>query len=173
MRRLVQVDGHCWVITKGTVYRFTSAASGDFTNEATIPRLAAGDDFDWALAHFGRLWCWAGKEIIYYDTTKDAFAGTGVRGASTLGACTVGSWLVAAIVSSISGNVELWAYDGRGWWLLDQQTSSGTLYSYPVSIFGACNDVDMLAGRGTTSNQLAGWQFSRAPAFPGCGRATS
>jgi hypothetical protein len=167
VRRLVQVDGHCWVITEGTVYRFTGTLTSDVTTEATVPRLAAPDDFDWALAHFGRLWCWAGKEIIYYDTAKDMFQGSGVRGASTLGACTVGSWLVAAIVSAISGNVELWAYDGRGWWLLDEQTSAGTLYSYPVSIFGACDDVDMLAGRGTTSNQLAGWQFFPRSGAPG------
>jgi hypothetical protein len=167
VRRLVQVDGHCWVLTEGTVYRFTSATAGDVTTEATVPRLAAPDDFDWALAHFGRLWTWAGKEIIFYDTAKDTFQGTGVRGASTLGACTVGSWLVAAVVSSITGNAELWAYDGRGWWLLDEQTSSNTLYSYPVSIFGSCDDVDMLAGRGSTSNQLAGWQFFPRSGAPG------
>jgi len=167
VRRLVQVDGHCWVLTEGTVYRFTSQTAGDHASEATVPRLAAPDDFDWAVVHFGRLWTWAGKEIIYYDTTKDTFQGTGVRGLSTLGAATVGSWLVAAIVSAITGNVELWAYDGRGWWLLDEQTSAGTLYSYPVSIFGACDDVDLLAGRGSTSNQLAGWQFFPRDGAPG------
>ena len=167
IRRLVQVDGHCWAISEGTVYRFTSATAGDYTTEATVPKLAAPDDFDWAVAHFGRLWTWAGKEIIYYDTTKDTFQGSGVRGSATLGACTVGSWLVAAVVSSISGSVELWAYDGRGWWLLDEQTDSTTLYSYPASIFGACDDVDLLAGRGSMSNQLAGWQFFPRDGTPG------
>jgi hypothetical protein len=164
-KRLVQVDGHLWVITEGTVYRFTSISNID--SEASVPRLAADDDFDWAWAHFGRLWTWAGKEILFYDTTKDAFQGTGLRGTATLGACTVGSWLIAAVVSIISGNVELWGYDGRGWWLLDEQTDAATLYSYPVSISGSCDDADLLAGRGSTNNDLAIWQFFPRRAAPG------
>jgi hypothetical protein len=165
IRRHVQVDGHLWVITEGSVYRYTSISTVE--SEASVPRLAAPDDFDWALAHFGRLWAWAGKEVIYYDTTNDSFVGSGVRGTSTLGAATVGSWLVVAVVSAITGYVELWAYDGRGWWLLDEQTSSGTLYSYPVSITGSCDDVDLLAGRGSTNNQTAAWQFFPRSGVPG------
>ena len=119
IRRLVIVDGHLWVITEQTVFRFTGTDPGAYTSEASVPRLAAPDDFDWAWAHFGRLWTWAGKEIVYYDTAKDSFVGSGVRGASTLGACTVGTWLVAGIVSSISGFVELWATTGAagGCWM--------------------------------------------------------
>jgi hypothetical protein len=71
------------------------------------------------------------------------------------------------VVSAITGYVELWAYDGRGWWLLDEQTSSGTLYSYPVSITGSCDDVDLLAGRGATNNQTAAWQFFPRSGVPG------
>ncbi|HET7667388.1 MAG TPA: hypothetical protein VFK56_15240, partial [Mycobacterium sp.] len=35
-KRLVQVDGHLWVITEGTVYRFTSISNID--SEASVPR---------------------------------------------------------------------------------------------------------------------------------------
>lgn len=163
-RRLVSVDGHLWVMTEKSVFRFTAIATNP-TTEASTPQFGADDDYSWALAHFGRLWTWAGKEIIYYDTTDDSFKGSGIRGQATRGACTVGSWLVVVIDNLISGDPEMWAYDGRGWWLLED---GSTTYEYPVSIFGSCDDADMLAGRGSTSQHTATWQFfdrSGAPAI--------
>ncbi len=45
-----------------------------------MPRLGSQDDCYWAVTHYGRLFTWIGKEVVYYDTTDDTFKGTGLRG---------------------------------------------------------------------------------------------
>ncbi len=147
--RFVQIDGDLWVLTRQTVYKATDA-------QATVPLMAGTDDFAWAVGHFGRLWAWGGKEILYYDTADNEWKGTGIRGLSTLGACTVGSYLVVVVTGLVSGLPEMWVYDGRGWFELED---GSTAYDYPVSIYGSCDDADMIAGRGSTSNNAATWQF--------------
>ncbi len=166
-KRLVQVGGHLWAMSARSIVRYTTASATTATvvGEATMPDFAADDDFDWAINHFGKLWTWAGKEVVYYDTANNEFVGTGVRGQATRGACTVGSWLVTVIDDLVSGDPEMWAYDGRGWWQLED---GSTAYDRPVSIFGSCDDADMLSGRGTTNQHAATWQFfdrSGAPAI--------
>ncbi len=89
LMRFVSVNGHLWMLCRSAIYRWT--AFNEFTPEASTPYMSADDDYAWAVAHFGRLWVWAGKEILYYDTTDNEFKGTGIRGQGTLGACTVGS----------------------------------------------------------------------------------
>ncbi len=156
--RFVPVDGELWVLTRRTVYKATDA-------QATVPLMAGSDDFAWAVGHFGRLWAWGGKEIIYYDTGANEWKGTGIRGLATRGACTVGSYLVVVVDDLVTGDPEMWVYDGRGWFMLED---GSTAYDYPVSIYGAAADADMLAGRGTTSQHAATWQFfdrSGAPAL--------
>ena len=159
--------GTCGRCRLASIVRYTTASATTATvvGEATMPDFAADDDFDWAINHFGKLWTWAGKEVVYYDTADNEFVGTGIRGQATRGACTVGSWLVVVIDDLVTGDPEMWAYDGRGWWQLED---GSTAYDRPVSIFGSCDDADMLSGRGTTNQHAATWQFfdrSGAPAI--------
>ncbi|MGA7672766.1 MAG: hypothetical protein WBW04_20290, partial [Nitrolancea sp.] len=129
IRKLVHMDGTLWVFTDQTLYKTVSSPEG------ALPRLGADDDCAWAVQHFGRLWTWISGEIMYYDTTDDSFHGTGIRGQGTRGACTVGSWLVVIVEHEISGDAEIWGYDGRGWWMLEDGTIDAR---NPVSIVGSC-----------------------------------
>lgn len=159
IERMVLVDGHVWAISDQVIWKLNGSTAADATPEANVPRLGYADDLAFALVHFGRLYTWIGHEVVYYDTSSDSFTGTGLRGRGTLGAASVGTWFVVSILDNVTGNAQLWATDGRGWWLVDEQTSTETKWSYPVSVFGVADNADMLAGRGTTSNQTAVWQF--------------
>ncbi len=57
----------------------------------------------------------------------------------------------------IAGDREMWAYDGRGWWLLEDGSVDD--YYWPVSIMGFADDADLFAGRGTTNQDATTWQF--------------
>lgn len=161
IRRFVQHDGRAWIFTTHSLVDYDGAVG----YQASLPRLGYADDVAWAVSHMGQLWTWIGKEVVRYTKPKDlnnaqaVFTTVGLRGLSTLGACSVGNWLIVAVVSEITGFVELWAYDGRGWWLLDEQTSAGTKYSYPVSVLGVADDADVFAGRGATNQDTAIWQL--------------
>lgn len=161
--RLAQVNGHIWMFTANTIWRLTNS-TGTAAVEASMPGYGGSDDFAFAVTHFGKLWTWAGKEVIYYDTSTSSFTGTGLRGQGTLGACTVGAWLVIVVEDLVTGDPEMWAWDGRGWWQLED---GSTTYSYPISIFGSCDDADMLSGRGVINNYAETWQFFARSGSPG------
>ena len=151
IRQVAHMDGGLWVSTREHALEEHHVGRGLDASD-----WRPTDDLSWAVQHFGRLWTWISGEIMYYDTTDDSFHGTGIRGQGTRGACSVGSWLVVIVEHEISGDAEIWGYDGRGWWMLDDGTIDAR---NPVSIVGSCDDADLLTGRGTTTTHAATWQF--------------
>ena len=165
IRAFVEHRGDCWFITERGLYRFTmngvheESHSADYVSEATLPQTGYDDDLMWVVSHMGSLWLWMGKEVHRYDATNRIFEPMGMRGRATFGACSVGRYLVVNLDRDLDGRRQLWAWDGRGWWLLDEEQGEQTRFGWPVAIFGVAGNGDLLAGRGTTDNQTALWQF--------------
>lgn len=165
---LAPFEGGVWAITRNTIWKLTVAGSTlSATAVTSAPRAGFADDFTWFFGHNGVLYAWLSREVHQYDSADDIFVPIGLRGQSTVGACGVGRWVMVGITDEITGLVELWAWDGRGWWQLDESTGSTDKYQYPVPIFGAADDADLLAGRGTTTQQTAVWQLYPRSGKPG------
>lgn len=160
IRAFVEHRGDCWFITERGLYRFTMGGvdetghSADYVSEATLPQIGYDDDLAWIVSHMGSLWLWMGWEVHRYDATDRTFEPMGLRGRATLGAASVGRYLVVNIERDLDGVGQLWVWDGRGWWLLDEGS-----FGSPVAIYGVAGGADLLCGRGTTDNQTALWQF--------------
>jgi hypothetical protein len=165
VRAFVEHRGSCWFITERGLYRFTMGGvsqgnhSADYAAEATLPQVGYPDDLIWVVSHMGSLWLWLGKEVHRYDASDRIFEPMGLRGRETLGAASVGRYLVVNIERDLDGKRQLWAWDGRGWWLLDEEQGSGTRLGWPVALYGVANNADLLAGRGPSANHTGLWQF--------------
>jgi hypothetical protein len=160
IRAFVEHRGDCWFVTERGLYRFTmggvheEAHSADYVSEATLPQVGYDDDLIWVLSHMGSLWLWLGKEVHRYDASDRTFEPMGMRGRATSGAASVGRYLVVNIERELDGICQLWVWDGRGWWLLDEGD-----FGWPVALYGVAGNADLLCGRGDTPNQTAVWQF--------------
>ncbi|MDI3340858.1 MAG: hypothetical protein QJR03_10025 [Sphaerobacter sp.] len=160
--------GEVWVVTRGAIWRVEAAPAGiDAAVATTAPQTGFPDDLAWLLGHNGVLYAWLGKEVHRYDTADDTFVPIGLRGRATHGACGIGRWLVVAIEDEHTGLTELWAWDGRGWWLLDASIGAADQFRQPVNIAGPAADADLLAARGTAANQTAIWQLVPRAGLPG------
>jgi hypothetical protein len=71
--------------------------------------------------------------VLLYDTARDWWRHAGLEGAAPYGAAVVNGYLcVSAQHKYDTSRTQLWAYNGSGWWALDQATSTNTL-AYPVA----------------------------------------
>ncbi len=165
IKKLFLHDGDMWVFTELTAGRVTGYTA--FNAEASMPRTAAPDDLTWVLTHNGRLYLWLGNEVHLFNKSKGEFEPAGLRGRVTYGACSVGRWFVVCIEGEQTGKTELWGHDGRGWWMIDSEEESGSLIRWPVGVNGAADNVDVLTGRGTVTNQTYLYQFFRRPSYAG------
>jgi hypothetical protein len=165
VRKLFLHDGDLWAFTDLTAGRVTGYTN--FSAEASMPRTAAPDDLTWVLSHNGRLYLWLGNEVHLFNKSKGEFEAAGLRGRATYGACSVGRWFVVCIEGEQTGKTELWGHDGRGWWMIDGEEESGALIRWPVGVNGAADNVDVLTGRGTVTNQTYAYQFFRRPNYAG------
>jgi hypothetical protein len=160
VRAFVEHRGDCWFITERGLYRFTMNGvhedqhSADYISEATLPQIGYDDDLTWVVSHMGSLWLWLGKEVHRYDASDRTFEPMGLRGRSTLGATSVGRYLVVNLERELDGVRQLWVWDGRGWWLLDEGA-----FGWPVTLYGVAGNADLLCGRADSPNQTAIWQF--------------
>lgn len=165
VRKLFLHDGFLWVFTELTAGRLTGYT--EFVAEASMPRAAGPDDLTWVVSHNGRLYLWLGNEVHTFDKAKGLFEPAGLRGRVTYGACSVGRWFVCCIEGEQTGKTELWGHDGRGWWMIDGEEQAGEMMRWPVGVNGAADNVDVLTGRGTVTNQTGLYQFFRRPNYAG------
>lgn len=103
------------------------------------------EDFQFLLSFGGKLYTWAGNEVLEWNGRSDraGWRSVGLSGQSCHGATVAGNWLVVAITAR-TGRHELWAYDGTGWWLIHQHASQARVW--PIYVAGAGN-VDVVAFR--------------------------
>src|SRR5690606_34665867 len=93
-----------------------------------------------------------------YDPKDDVFVPMGLRGRATYGACGLGRWFMVALTDEITDQAELWAWDGRGWWLWDEADGALDALRWPVPISGAADDADLLALGGPDPNRTGVYQ---------------
>ena len=173
IRAFVEHRGACWFVTERGLYRFTMTGvvdedhSGDYVAEATLPQVGYADDLTWVISHMGDLWLWLGREVHRYDASNRTFEPTGLRGRATYGAASVGRYFVVVIDAEIDGLRQIWVWDGRGWWLLDEEESNQSLFAWPVALYGTVDNADLFAGRAAVDNLTTHWQFYDRPNAPG------
>ena len=168
--RLFQYDGDLWALTNGSLWRLGTASNGavEATLEANLPLTAYGDDGAWAVAYQDGLYLWRSGRVMRYRR-KDGVGllePAGPDGQTSSGACVVGGWLLCEVRNRWTGVSELWGYDGRGWWQLEDGVGAGP-WQWPVSIAGRAADAEVLAGRGGSSNRVSVWQVVPKPGLPG------
>jgi hypothetical protein len=165
IRAFVEHRGACWFVTERGLYQFTMGGvheedhTANYSAEATLPQTGYEDDLTWVVSHMGSLWLWMGKEVHRYDASNRTFEPMGLGGRATHGAAPVVRYLVVNIEDELTGQRQLWVWDGRGWWLLDEEKDGDTTFGWPVALFGVANNADLLAGRSETANRTGLWQF--------------
>ncbi len=113
-------------------------------------QLQAADDFAWLLVYQGRLLAWLGQRVMQFDEARGWWQPLGLAGAATFGATVSAGWLLTTILPrGVSNRWQLWGYDGRGWWLLDEISSINHL-AHPATD-GAGRVVTFRASSGTLS----------------------
>ena len=131
------------IATDAGLYRLTGSWEDDGVTPAQTFKLASwgtlsgylqdADDFAWLVVYAGRLLAWVGGKALLYDAARDWWRHAGLEGAATYGAAVVNGYLcVSAQHPYDTSRTQLWAYNGSGWWSIDQATSPNTLV-YPVA----------------------------------------
>ena len=110
-------------------------------------------DFSALVSFGGRLYTWIANQVMEWNpqggSSRQGWRATGVEGTACHGATVAGPYLVVAIRSR-QGAGQLWAFDGTGWWLIEE----GALRVWPTYLAGAGN-LDLLALRpGSTTYDL-------------------
>lgn len=142
IRTLVPFEDGMVVATDAGLHRLT----GDWYQEADPPapddtlrlaawstlacQLQASDDFAWMTVCQGRLVAWLGRRVVWHDAARGWWIPAGLAGAATFGAAVVNGWLLVSITPAGSTTAgQIWAWDGAGWWLLDEADPGDALAS--------------------------------------------
>lgn len=103
------------------------------------------DDFRFVLGFGGRTLAWIAGGVHEFKPTGDraGWKFAGLSGLQCYGACVAAGYLVVSILSN-SYQMELWAYDGNGWWRfgLAPYNASGN-WCNPIPIGGGSGDHDI------------------------------
>jgi hypothetical protein len=92
-----------------------------------------GSDFAFLLGYAGKLYTWFNGAVQAWDGAR--WTDTGLVGNACYGATIAGDRLVVAITTH-QQNSEVWAFDGRGWWLILRAASGTALRCRPMTTGG-------------------------------------
>ncbi len=169
---LTTVAGQLLLITEQALYTFTGRVRDVMVNNPawtpaspdTVPKQIPGqewsgelqpfvqhgvhteaDDYRFVLGYGGRTLAWIAGSVMEYKPTGDraGWKTTGLSGLQCYGACVAGGYVVVALLSH-AYMMELWAYDGNGWWRfgLAPYEASGN-WCNPIPIGGGSGDHDI------------------------------
>src|SRR5918993_742376 len=132
---------------------------------------AEGDDFVFLESYRGRLYTWLGGRVVQYDSGAEegAWERMGPEGVNCFGACVAGDWLIVSTAARYGGNYELWGFDGEGWWLLAQRTSSRYLWPVPLAGAGNREFLTFRDGGGTYDLFRLRWRSTSLHTYPSSG----
>jgi hypothetical protein len=133
-----------------------------------------GDDFTFLESHRGKLYTWLRGRVAEFDSAGEgSWRRIGPEGVRCYGACVAADWLIVAIESRY-GNYEAWGFDGLGWWLLFQRTTTPAVM-WPVALAGAGNRDALLFrdGGGTYDLLRLTWRSTTLHTYPTAGNWTS
>ena len=130
-----------------------------------------GDDFVFLEAYRGKLYTWLGGRVVQYDSGAEegAWERMGPEGVNCYGACVAGDWLIVSTAARYGGNYELWGFDGEGWWLLAQRTSSRYLWPVPLAGAGNREFLTFRDGGGTYDLFRLRWRSTSLHTYPSSG----
>lgn len=134
--------GRVVIATRTSLYTLSGYAdptAAKWTEDPT-PLLSHGEwvtgsDFSFLLGYAGKLYTWFNGAVQAWD--GDRWTDTGLVGDACYGATIAGDRLIVAITTH-QQNSELWAFDGRGWWLIVRAAATSTaLRCRPMTTGGA------------------------------------
>ena len=133
------------------------------------------DDFGFLLAFDGALWTWLAGRVVRWDGNRQggAWERVGPEGQACHGAAVCGGWLLVALTAR-SGEREVWAGDGRGWWRVSSAVAGSAARVGPVAL-GGCGGRDAAVFRaGTTTYDLyrLAWRSASAHTYPSSGEGS-
>jgi hypothetical protein len=103
------------------------------------------DDYRFVLGYGGRTLAWIAGSVMEFKPTGDraGWRSTGLSGLQCYGACVAAGYVIVSLLSN-AGNMELWAYDGNGWWCFGRTpyAASGN-WCNPIPIGGGSQDHDI------------------------------
>jgi hypothetical protein len=107
------------------------------------------DDFVFLVSFGGKLYTWLAGEIVEWNpnggANRQGWRSTGIDGIACHGATVAGNMLIVCLVAR-TGQPQVWAFDGTGWWLT-RQTNAGTAARvWPVALAGA-GQLDLITFR--------------------------
>lgn len=116
------------IATDAGIYRLQGTAAGSITCEQwglAAAQLQSADDYAWMINYQGQLMTWLGRRIVILAPLTDRWLPTGLEGATTYAAAVInGALFVSLTPRNAATTYQLWAYDGEGWWMIDQATGT-------------------------------------------------
>jgi len=76
------------------------------------------DDYAWFVTFQGRLMAWQGGRAVIYDKQRGWWRHAGFEAAESYGAALVNGWLMVSARPRGVEAVQIWGYNGSGWWLM-------------------------------------------------------
>lgn len=165
VRRLFQHEATTWVLTAGSLWKYTSSTAAAL--EGHLPYSVYDDDGVWVVPYRNELFVWRGRRVVRLERRNGVWVEEpdGPDGQATYGACVVSGRLFCEIRNRWTGVSEIWMYDGRSWWRVEDGEGT-TTWQWLVSTYGGVDDAELLAGRGTSTNRLSIWQITPKAGLP-------
>lgn len=107
------------------------------------------DDYPFLISFGGKLYTWFANQVMEWNpnagATRQGWRAVGLEGVVSYGATVAGPYLIVSLRNR-AGTGQLWAYDGSGWWLIEQ----GAVRIWPVALAGA-GTYDLLGFRSAST----------------------
>ena len=107
------------------------------------------DDYPFLISFGGKLYTWLANQVMEWNpnagATRQGWRSIGAEGVVSYGATVAGPYLIVSLRNR-AGSGQLWAYDGSGWWLIEQ----GAVRIWPVALAGA-GSYDLLGFRSAST----------------------
>lgn len=112
--------------------------------------LANDDDHVWMVVFQGRLMTWIGGRAVIYDKQRGWWRHAGFEAAESYGAAAVNGWLIVSARPRGSNDIQLWGYNGSGWWLMAEHDAGRWI---------AASRGDRLVGFKANDDELHYWNM--------------
>lgn len=132
--------------------RPTSTSAHTFTHWGVVSSdgMANADDHIWMTVFQGRLMTWLGGRAVVYDKQRGWWRHAGFEAAESYGAALVNGWLIVSARPRGSTDVQLWGYNGSGWWLMSDHDAGRWI---------AASRGDRLVGFKANDDELHYWNM--------------
>ncbi len=95
-------------------------------------------DYQFLLSFGGKLYTWLAGQIMEFNpnagATRQGWRPVGVEGRTCQGATVAGGYLIVTILTR-AGVGQTWAFDGAGWWLINERSTQTNCW--PMAVGGA------------------------------------